>query len=63
MSQANLQMVLYIYIQTPLINIRAMTLPRTGLVGTDMYLSLQYQRFERVPSVPGYLVGWDNPGQ
>lgn len=56
-------MVLYIYIQTPLINIRAMTLPGTGLVGTDMYLSLQYQRFERVPSVPVYLVGWDNPGQ
>lgn len=59
MSQANLQMVLYIYIHNPLINIRAMTLPGTGLVGTDIYLSLQYQRFEGVLSVPGYLIGWD----
>lgn len=45
MSQANLQMVLYIYIHNPLINICAMTLPGTGLVGTDVYFSLQYQRF------------------
>jgi len=45
MSQANLQMVLYIYIHNPLINICAMTLPGTGLVGTDIYFLLQYQRF------------------
>lgn len=45
MSQANLQMVLYIYIHNPLINVCAMTLPGTGLVGTDIYFSLQYKRF------------------